>query len=281
MNLFEQIAVAWQSLIRVFGAMRRGRLWTPFALLAACEMLVLSALVWFAHPLLSWFMAPLLRRVAGEATLRYPSLFRELPNLYAQADVFIGAFVGAVVVGAATVMFADYFHGLKPSASTGFGEAARRSLALILVNLPFNVLVFALSHWSERVMADRGSGFLVQGAVYFVILGASVVLQSLFFYVSALVVLERKSVFSALAGLPETWARGFWAAFFLGVLLVAPLLPIHYLSEQAGVIVDRGLPELTGWLVVVQCVVGLALWFLLAGSATLIYLSLVRREEEA
>jgi branched-subunit amino acid transport protein AzlD len=65
------------------------------------------------------------------------------------------------------------------------------------------------------------------------------------------------------------------------VLLVAPLLPVHYLSDQAGLIVDRGVPELTGWLVAVQVVLGLALWFLLAGTATLVYLSLVRREEEA
>ncbi len=279
MNLFEQIAVAWQSLIRVFAAMRRGRLWAPFALLAASEALVVLALVWFAHPLLSWFMVPLLRQVSGETTLRYPNLFRVLPGLYAQADVFIGAVVGAIVVGAATVMFADFFHGTKPSASAGFGEAWRRSLALILANLPFNLLVFGLGHWSQDFLTSRSSGQLVQGIVYFLILGISVVLQSLFFYVSALVVLERRSVLSALAGLPETWARGFWAATFIGGLLITPLLPIHYISDRAGVIVDRGVPELTGWVVAVQGLIGLALWFLLTGSATLVYLSLVRRED--
>ena len=44
-------------------------------------------------------------------------------------------------------------------------------------------------------------------------------------------------------------------------------------------IVDRGIPELTGWVVVVQGLIGLALWFLLTGSSTLVYLSLVRRED--
>jgi len=280
-NLFEQIAVAWQSLIRVLAAMRRGKLWVPFVLLAAAETVAVLALVWFAHPALSWFMAPLLRRVAGDSTLRYPNLYRVLPDLYAQADVFIGAFVGAVVVGAATVMFADYFHGREPSASTGLGEAWRRSLALILANLPFNLLVFALSHGSQAWLSTRGSGRLVQGIAFFLILGTSIVLQSLFFYVSALVVLERQSALSAMRALPETWARGFWAASFIGVLLVAPLLPVHFLTDRAGLIVDRGVPELTGWLVAVQVVLGLALWFLLAGTATLVYLSLVRREEEA
>lgn len=279
MNLFEQIAVAWQSLIRVLAAMRRGRLWAPFALLAASEALVVLALVWFAHPLLSWFMVPLLRQASGEATLRYPNLFRVLPGLYAQADVFIGALVGAIVVGAGTVMFADYFHGTKPSASAGLGEAWRRAFALILANLPFNLLVFGLGRWSEDFLTSRSSGQLVQGIVYFLILGASVVLQSLFFYVSALVVLERRSVLSAFSGLPETWRRGFWAATFIGALLVAPLLPIHYISDRAGVIVDRGVPELTGWVVAVQGLIGLMLWFLLTGSATLVYLSLVRRED--
>jgi hypothetical protein len=280
-NLFEQIAVGWQSLIRVIAAMRHAALWTPFAALALCELLVLLALVGFAHPLLSWFMAPLLRQAAGESALRYPDLFRSLPGLYAEADVFIGALVGAIVVGAATLMFADYFRGLKPSVSAGLSGAWRRSFALILASLPFNLVVFGLSHWSESWMATRGSGRLVQAIVYFLILGVSIVLQSLFFYVTSLIVLERKSVLGALAGLPDTWRRGFWSATFVGILLLTPLLPLHYLSDRADVIVDRGIPELTAWLVVAQGIVGLALWFMLAGSATLVYLSLVRREEEA
>jgi hypothetical protein len=112
-----------------------------------------------------------------------------------------------------------------------------------------------------------------------VLLG-SVLLQSFFFYVTALVVLEGRGVLGTLAGLPLTWARGFWAALLVGLLLLLPLLPIHYLSGLSSVLVDRGRPELVGWMVLIQVALSLVLWFLLAASSSLLYLSLCAEAPE-
>jgi hypothetical protein len=100
-------------------------------------------------------------------------------------------------------------------------------------------------------------------------------LQALFLYLPALVVLERRGLWRSFAGLPRTWARGFWAAFLLGLVALLPLLPLAGLGQGSGLLVERGTPELVGWVTAMQLLVGLAVSFLLAGSSTLVYLGAV------
>ena len=75
-----------------------------------------------------------------------------------------------------------------------------------------------------------------------------VVLQALFLYLPAVVVLERRGLRGALAALPRTWARGFWAGLVLGAVALLPLLPFDALSQRVDLLVERGAPELVVWL---------------------------------
>ena len=100
MTVFEQLAVAWQAIRQTFARIGRPEFWAPFALLGVLQLGVVGGLWWFAHPAMSWLMAPVLRRVGGDALLHYPNLFRRFAELYARADLVLGATVGSVVVGA-------------------------------------------------------------------------------------------------------------------------------------------------------------------------------------
>jgi len=275
MSVIEQLTVAWQALLHTAADLRRGALWVPLLVLGAVQLAVVELMWWFAHPAVSWFMAPLLSRLAGPEVLRYPNVFRVMPGLYAQVDVVLGAVVGSVMVGAATMLFAAHARGQSPQVGEALGSAWKKALTLIVVNLPFNLLVVALSYGLEWWIAQRGSGAMVQRLSYGVVLLGSVTLQAFFFYVAALVMLEGRGVVGTLAALPHSWARGFWAALLVGTLLLIPLLPIHLLSGNSSMLVDRGSPELVGWMVVIQWALGLVLWFLLAGTSTVLYLSLV------
>ncbi|MBI1799886.1 MAG: hypothetical protein HYR73_09420 [Candidatus Eisenbacteria bacterium] len=279
MNAFEQVAVAWQALLRSAAKLRRAGMWIPLLVFGATQFLVLASLWSFAHPLVSWFMVPLLHRIGGDGLLRYPNVFRVMPALFGQADLALGATVGAISVGALTIRFAAGARGTPIGAGSALGLAARRALPLVLANLPFNVLVFALSFGLDWWLASRGSGGAVRKFSGLVVLSGSIVLQSVFFFVTCEVVLAGHGVLGALAAVPRAAARGFWAAMFLGVLLVLPLLPIQMLSGRSSMLIDRGSPELVGWMLVAQIVIELVIWFLLAGGATLIYLTLI--EERA
>lgn len=280
MSLLEQIVLAWVALVRTLRELPRARLWAPWAVMGLVEVAVLACLWWFAYPLLSWIMAPVLQWIAGPQVLRYPNLFRLLPTIFGRADLVVGAVLGSVMIGAATLLFAQRFRGGRTAPGQALGAAFRRAPALIVVNLPFNLLVLGLSYGIAWMLADRESGTLVRRLGYVATLLGSIGVQALFLYVSAILMLEGRGVVDSFAQLPRTWARGFWAALFLGGVMLLPILPIHYLSGRSSLFVDRGSPEMVGWLVFVQIGLSLLSWFLLAGSATLVYLSALAPEHE-
>jgi hypothetical protein len=278
MNVLEQVVLGWIAFARTVREVLRPRLWVPWLAIACANLLVVALLWWFAHPLVSWAMAPLVRLTGGEDALRYPQIFRMMPALYGRFEVVVGALLGSVMIGAGTLLFASRFRGGLAEPREAFRQAMRRALPLVLASLPFNLLVVALSFGVEWLVAERDSGALVRRAAYAAVLGGSIVLQSLFLYVPALVVIEQRGVLGAFAELPRTWVRGFWSALALGTVLVLPLLPLHVLSGRASMLVDRGTPELVGVVVVFQILIAMTLGFLLCGSATLVYLSTVAPE---
>ena len=280
MSPLEQVALAWQAMLRTFAELGRPSTWAPWLVMGAVQV-VLILLLWnFAHPALSAWMMPVVRALGGEEALHYPGLFRALPGMYATVDLVIGALVGSVMVGAGTLIFADRFLGRPASPGASLWEAGRRGLTLIVAQLPFHLLALAfglgLGGWLES--KNRSTMVAVIGTILTV--AGSVVAQSLFFYVAALVMLEHRSAWGALRQAPRTWSRGFWAATFLGVLLLLALVPFQILQGQAALIADRGRPELIAALALAQAVFTLLLWYLLSGSATLIYLAAMTRHGE-
>jgi hypothetical protein len=280
MNLFEQVALAIQAMLRTLRLFPKPVLWVPWLVLGSVQLAIVALLWGFAHPAVSWFMAPLLTRVAGAEVLRYPNLMSAMPDLFSRVDLAIGTLLGSVMIGAATVMFAEQFRGGRPRAGVALREALRRGGSLILAQLPFNVAVVGLSTLLDGWLLRRGGGGLTGRLLEFGLIAGPVVIQSLFLYVAALVMIERRSALSALAALPRTWARGFWAGLALGFTPLVLLLPLHALSDRAALLVNRGDPELVGWLVTLEVVASLGVWFLLAGSATLVYLGAMANPDD-
>jgi hypothetical protein len=278
MNALEQVTLAGQAAWLTLRRMGDGRLWAPWLALGAVQAAVLLCLAGFAHPWLAWALAPLVRAGAGESALHYPGFFRALPALYARADLVVTALAGAAIAGWSTALFAGRWRGAPASPGAAWVEVAPRMVTLVLVQLPFNVLAFVLSAGIGRLLEGRGGMALRLGGMAG--LGAMVLLQALFLYLPALVVLERRGLRGAFAALPRTWARGFWAGFVLGAVALLPLLPFDALSQRVDLLVDRGAPELTAGLTALQLVAGLVVSFLLAGGSTLVYLGSVAETME-
>lgn len=275
MSALEQLLVAWQAILYTVRELFRPPLWAPWLLLGAVELAVLAALWWFAHPLLSWLTAPLLVALAGPNVLHYPNIFLLMPGIFARADVVVGAILGSIVIGASTVLFAKWFTGAEPRPAEGLSVGFRRASALILANLPLNLIVNLLPFAVEQWLADRHSSAFVVRGVRAGMLGAALMLQAFFLYVSALVVLDDRSAWSAFAGLPEAARRGMWAAFVLSLIAFLPLLPLRLLANGSGALVDRGTPELVGWMMVGEILLTLVVSFVLTGSTTLVYQTVV------
>jgi hypothetical protein len=273
MKMLEQLPLAGHALWLTLRELRAGWLWAPWLVLGVLQCAVLLALLGFAHPLLAWALSPFVRAIGGEPALHYPDFYRALPFLYSRADLVMGSLAGAVATGWSTRLFAARWRRETLPAGGAWAEIAPRALTLVLAQLPFQLLVLLFAGLLDRALA--GQGGLAQRLGYFVTLGGVAGLQALFLYLPALVVLERRGLWRALAGLPRAWARGFWAALLLGLVALLPLLPLAGLGQGSGLLVDRGSPELVGWVTAMQLFVGLAVSFLLAGSSTLVYLGAV------
>jgi hypothetical protein len=269
----EQLTLAAQALWLTAREARAARLWAPWVVFGVLQCAVLLALLGFAHPLLAWAVAPFVQAVAGEPALHYPDFYRALPFLYSRADLVMGSLVGAVVTGWSTRLFAARWRREKLTVREAWGEVAPRCLTLVLAQLPFQVLAVLLTGLLDWALGGQGGLARVLG--YFVTLGGVAGLQALFLYLPALVVLERRGLWRALADLPRAWGRGLWAAFLLALVALMPLLPLDRLGQRSALLVDRGVPELVGWVTALQLFLGLAASFLLAGSSTLVYLGAV------
>jgi hypothetical protein len=285
MNVLEQIVLGWHSLLFTLRHLTSRAMWLPWLLLGIVQLSIVAAIWWFAHPFVSWLMAPVLRRLGGEEVLHYPALFRAMPALYARADFVVTAVLGALAAGASTALFATALEthdgGPRPNGVAGLFGALRRALPLIAVNLPLNLLVVGFAFGLETWLAGRGSSGIIHKLGGFVTLGGALAIQAFFLYGTAWVVLGRKSFLGAWRELPHSAARGYWAALFLGILATLPLLPFQQIARHVQTLVSRGRPELAGWLVVAQVFVTLLTAFLLTGAITVVYhTSILRTDEE-
>jgi hypothetical protein len=276
MSALEQLTLAGQALWLTLRAMRAGRLWTPWLALGALQSAVLLAFVGFAHPLLAWAVAPLVRMVGGEQALHYPDFFRSLPALYSRADLVLGALGGAIATGWSTWLFAARWRRRAETPGEAWAETAPRVLSLVLAQVLFSALVLVFTRQFGQVFVDQPGVVRRLGAL--LTLGGVAGLQALFLYLPALIMLERHGLWRALGSLPRTWARGFWSALLLAAASLLLLLPLDALGQRSDLLVGRGTPELVAWLTGVQLLVGLAVSFLLAGSSTLVYLGAVAGE---
>jgi hypothetical protein len=256
------------------------RLWLWTIPLLAVQLPLVLLLWYAAHPLVSWFMAPLLDRLAGPASLHYPRLFALMPGIFDRADAVLGALVGSIAFGAATPAFAAAFRGEAVSARAALARAFARAPQLVLVLLPFNLLLLGIDLFG-RALGPMVAGRKIAVALPLLVTGSALAMQAAFFYAVALVMLEGYGARAALRALPSTWRPGFSAAWIVSAVTLFLLALARLPGVTPALLVERGVPELSGWLTVWHVATGLVNGFVLTGAATLLYLVAVAPERRA
>lgn len=278
MNPIEQVALAWQAANHTLARAGRFALWPPWLLLFAVHAVVI-VLIWnAAHPLVSPVMARFVGALGGEEALRYPGLFRAMPRLLARAELWLAPILGALAAGAATLMFADLYRGRSVDSGAALRGALARGPALILALLPVQLLWIGASLVLPRLV--QGSSSHTQRLEPLMLGGLAWVLQSAALFVLPILLLGRLSVPAAWAELPRAWGRGGVAALAIVALFAAPLIALGQLEAQAARIVERGTPELLGWLALLHAATAALAGFGAAGASTLLYLSAIVPHDE-
>ncbi len=268
MNALEQLALGLHCLGRALREATRPTAWWTVALPALAQLLAVGAMAAGTHPALSWFMAPLLTFLAGDAALRYPQLFHRLPELAASAAFLISVLLGPLAAGAATLWCDEAFHGVRPRPGHSLRAALRRGPALVLVALPAAAAQWALAALPEALAGVRLSGVTraaVPALAGTVLLGV----RAAFAWVTAEMLLGQCGPLRALGAVPHAFTRGFFAALAILAVLALPLAPFATLEGLAAGGTWGGRPELVLVLVAVHAVVQAGVTLVGAGALAL------------
>ncbi len=274
--MFHQLNTAVWSWVESFRISGKGRLWLPFVIFFAFQLVILFMLVSFAHPLLAWILAPAVRALFGETATHYPMSLVVLPPVFAVTNLVVGAFVWVLSLVMAVSLFTAAFQKTQLSTGQAFRQGRRAYLDVLLTQAPFVVLVAILVFVVPRLLpagaGDSPSGMMVRLQRYGTV-AAGIVLEALFVAAPLYVVLDGLRA-------PAALARGFrfFARNVPGLLLLVALpavlhLPLGFVDRRWREILEKGSPELLIAVVFVDALLYVLTNFVLVGGVTRYYLA--------
>lgn len=160
-----QAGLSWRSVTAASG---RPSLWQAPLIVAGVRALLLFAVACFALPGVSPIGRFLVELLADESALHFPQLYLILPTMFARADLFLSASIGAIAHAAAVLHFAGAFRRRPP------GRVWQQSFRRSPVILSLAVLLL-LSEWGlnaldgqfgAKLPALAGAGILVAARIF-------------------------------------------------------------------------------------------------------------------
>lgn len=274
MNPLEQLAVGWLATGRSVREWRTWAPWAPALAGALAHSALVLAIVFAAHPLLSWAMAPWLRAVSGDDALRYPELFRRLPGIVTRADRWWMPLYSPLLAGWATALFAVTFHGRERLPATSRRETLGRASTLVLASLPFHLLIAAIAVGESSMLAGRVSTVTRALAPQVAQLLATVV-RAVLLLVAPVVVLERRGLRGTLIALPGAAQHAFLGALMIAVLASLLPMPFDAWAARSAALVASGLPEKVAVVVLLRGAAQAVSLVFAAGAAALLHRSVL------
>jgi hypothetical protein len=273
MGLLRQFNALIWSFAETWRAARKGVSFWPFALYAGAQSLIVLAVVGFAYPPLSWVAVPLLRWRLGEAALHYPGNLFALRPALAQIDSVMLVVLGAVLTATAVHVFARFYSGAREGFAEGFRAAARRYLPLVAVA----AVLIAATHFVARAPYSFMGQLAEDSPMMFRVarlasIGIVVVLQSLFVYSTAYLVVAGTGLVSAVG---KSFRLALHAPattlLLVGVPSLLELIPL-WLSQRSGIMAERLSPEVLIAVIALWIAVIFVAGYATAGASTRFFL---------
>ncbi len=280
MSLLEQVALAGLSFGHALRASRRLAMWLPWLLVPGTSLLALAALAWCAHPLLSSFMAPLLRASAGEEALRYPGLYRLLPQIVAGVRFVLDALVVPVAFGGSALAFAAFYRGQEPDTGALLRETLRRAPVFVLAALPVWLAEAGLRAGVAALPGMRLAG-LARVLAPHVADAALVLVRATFLYAVVHAALVRRGPAAAVASVPGSLRDGFVPALLIMAVLGVPLAALDAVATGPFAAFAGRVPESALLLAGLRAALAALAGVLASGTATLVWLGALAPREAA
>jgi hypothetical protein len=272
MGLVRSLGIVGWAWRRVLPKVLEPGLWLPFLVVAAVQVLLLVWLLSFHRGWAQPLAAPLLRSVAGEGALHYPQFFSVLPVAFARLTLVQGVLLSSLLGGIAVILFARAF-GRDPEGGSPVRRALARYPSLVLYTALVTGLVFVLFSVQrlipgEAVLESR----MLRWGTRVGFLLAAVVVESLFIYGTAWIVLRGRNVFGAIPAALGTAAKAFLPTLFLVAIPALAQFPFNYLEGRGDVIIRKFQPEIMAGVIGMEIAVDAIIAFFLVGTITFVFL---------
>jgi hypothetical protein len=239
--------------------------------LAGVQFFVLFLLTSFHHTLLLPVTLPFIHWVAGDAGTHYPVFYFALPTVYSRVSLIASVLVSSLAVGAATVLFARIFGDTRSGGA--WSLAARRYPSLALITLILAVLLYGVSMIQNAIPREAVMGSrIIRWGSRLGILAVYVLVETLFVYGSAWIILRGRSVLGAIRESVKLSLSTFVATYLIVVTPVVCLYPFSYLYGRADLFASKFKPETIGYLLGFQIILEVALGFFVVGAITRVFL---------
>jgi hypothetical protein len=282
MGFLRQLNAFIWSFGETLRAARKGVAFWPFVIYAAFQCAVALAVVGFAYPPMSWVVAPFLEWRLGEAALHYPGNLFALRAALAQVDSVMLVVLGSVLTATAVHVFASYYVGRREKLREGWRISVRRYFPLVVVA----AVLVAATHFLARAPFTLFSELAESSPstfrmIRFGSIGLVVVLQSLFVYSSAYLVLNGRNLLGAVGGSFRLAATAPVTTLLLvGVPALLELLPL-WLSRQSVTIAERLSPEFLIVVMLLWVVVIFFAAYATTGASTRFFLFTTQDDDDA
>lgn len=176
----------------------------PFLLKAVFEGVVLTVLFYYPRPPFTIIFSQPIKNIFGAAYLHYPYNFNILPTLFYYGQIIVMIVFGVIMYGMAMAMVSQaHSEGEGVRAFGSFNRAARRYFALLgiwatvfLVSL----LVLKAPAWLiMNTMQRTPSSEMLLRVFSYAGIAVVFIIEALFVYAYPAVIIERRSIFGAIA----------------------------------------------------------------------------------
>jgi len=273
MGVVQQFNATIWCWAEMFRAMKRRVAMAPFLLYAALQLLLLLLVLGFTLPLLRSFMPALMVWRFGEQALHYPNNLLVMRGALGEVDLLMSVFLGAFVTASAAHLFASFYGGTLRRASDGYAAGRANYLPALAVAL----IVAVISQLVVRVPMAFWGGLADTSPLRFrmlrmVLIGAVVVVQTLFIYGIPAIMIDGKRVGAAISGsLSLAFRNPITSLILVGVPAAVELIPA-WIMRNSSVIIYRFAPEFIVAGMIVWIVAILFINYATIGAATRFYL---------
>lgn len=269
---FKRLIWLW---MQCFKSMRSLNTFVPFLLYAIIQVLLLFSLLNFATSPFSNLFVPIIRKLFGEPALHYPNFFLILSPLYSQINIILSGFIGIIIIGMATYLFAGTFNGESYKVGQSFKITLPKYGMLFIIWIIETALTFVMIVGVPKLLNSLLQPSYRMDRIFELVgLLLAIAIASIFAYTTVLIILDKQKLFQSIAKTFSIFKKNAVTSFILVALPTLLYFPINYLTRKAPILITKFSPESIVILLGAGILISFFSSYFMIGSITRFYLLL-------